>query len=98
MSVVHNQYFGGRVQSLGFVREGVSSTVAVLAPGEYTFVTQAPERMTVVSGSYSVRLPGEDWCIVSTGDVYDVASGVAFDLKVGVVAVHLCDYLPVVSV
>jgi purine/pyrimidine-nucleoside phosphorylase len=43
----HNTYFEGKVQSVGFERNGFKATVGVIAPGEYHFNTAAAERMTV---------------------------------------------------
>src|SRR5207248_11638632 len=42
----HNTYFDGNVQSIGFERHGRRATAGVIAPGEYHFGTEAPERMT----------------------------------------------------
>ncbi len=47
----HNGYFEGKVQSVGFQRNGRRATVGVVDVGEFHFGTDAPERMTVVSGS-----------------------------------------------
>src|SRR5439155_9444589 len=58
----HNSYFEGQVQSIGFERLGRRMTAGVIAPGEYHFGTEAPERMTVVSGELFARLAvGGEW-------------------------------------
>ncbi len=58
----HNSYFDGSVQSIGFERHGRRMTVGVIAPGEYHFGTDAPERMSVTSGELFARLaPGAEW-------------------------------------
>ena len=55
----HNIYFEGKVQSVGFERQGRRQTVGVLDVGEFHFGTDAAERMTVVSGELWARLPGD---------------------------------------
>jgi uncharacterized protein YaiE (UPF0345 family) len=54
----HNEYFEGKVQSIGFERQGRRQTVGVLDVGEFHFGTDAAERMTVVSGEIWAKLPG----------------------------------------
>lgn len=57
-----NEYFDGQVKSLGFETSGERASVGVMAAGEYTFGTAAPERMTVVKGALTVKLPGHiEW-------------------------------------
>jgi len=73
----HNSYFDGKVQSLGFERNGRKQTAGVIIPGEYHFSTDAPERMTVVSGELSARF-------TPTG---------AFDVKAGAPTAYLCEFL-----
>ncbi len=55
MGLKHNSYFDGDVQSVGFERNGRQHTVGVIDVGEFHFGTNAPERMTVVSGELFVR-------------------------------------------
>jgi len=49
----HNTYFEGKVQSIGFERNGRRQTSGVIDAGEFHFGTDAAERMTVVSGELS---------------------------------------------
>lgn len=86
-----NEYFGGNVRSLGFDGPGGSSTVGVMAPGEYTFSTGAPETITVISGLMDVRLPGSDvWRSFPAGTTFDVGGQSSFDLRIGVATAYLC--------
>ena len=62
----HNTYFDGHVQSVGYERNGRRMTVGVIAPGEYHFGTEAPERMTVVSGELAVK-DGTDGLVALPG-------------------------------
>lgn len=53
-----NEYFSGKVKSIGFTSSSTGrASVGVMAEGEYTFGTAAPEEMTVVSGALNVLLP-----------------------------------------
>lgn len=55
-----NEYFSGKVKSIGFTSSSTGrASVGVMAEGEYTFSTAAPEEMTVVSGALNVLLPGK---------------------------------------
>jgi len=54
-----NEYFEGKVKSIGFQTETLPATVGVMAPGEYEFGTSQKETMQVVSGALEVKLPGE---------------------------------------
>jgi hypothetical protein len=90
----HNSYFDGRVQSVGFERLSRRMTVGVVAPGEVHFNTDAPERMTVVSGELWVRLPGEtDFRPYAAGTSFEVASKSGFDLRALEPAAYLCEFL-----
>jgi uncharacterized protein YaiE (UPF0345 family) len=93
MTLQHNTYFDGSVQSLGFERGGARQSVGVMAAGEYHFGTDAPERMTVVSGELVVQLPGGDWQAFGAGTSFDVPGSSGFDLKVEAPTAYLCEYL-----
>ena len=93
MALTHNTYFDGGVQSIGFEHDGERRTVGVMAPGEYHFGTDAPERMTVVSGELVVKLPGADWQAFAAGSAFEVPGSSGFDLKVAAPAAYLCEYL-----
>lgn len=89
-----NEYFDGQVKSLGFETAGERASVGVMAPGEYTFGTAAPERMTVVKGALTVKLPGHiEWETYYAGDDFEVPGDSSFDLKVSEPTAYLCDYL-----
>lgn len=94
MSLQHNTYFDGGVQSIGYEREGARQSVGVMAAGEYHFGTDAPERMTVVSGELVVKLPGsDDWQAFGSGTSFDVPGSSGFDLQVASSTAYLCEYL-----
>lgn len=90
----HNTYFEGKVQSIGFERLGRRMTAGVIAPGEYHFGTDAPERMTVTSGELWARLPGGgDWRAYPAGTVFEVAGKSGFDVRAADPAAYLCEFL-----
>lgn len=75
-----NEYFSGKVKSIGFTSSSTGrASVGVMAEGEYTFGTAAPEEMTVVSGALNVLLPGEtEWKVYAAGDVFNVPGTASF--------------------
>ncbi len=92
--VQHNTYFEGKVQSVGFERNGRRATVGVIDVGEFHFGTAAPERMTVVSGELWARLPGEGaWRAFPAGTAFEVPGKSGFDVKAAAPAAYLCEYL-----
>jgi len=89
-----NSYFEGRVQSVGFERNGRTATVGVIDPGEFHFGTAAPERMTVVSGELQAKLPGEAaWRAFPAGTSFEVPGQSGFDVKAAAACAYLCEYL-----
>ena len=88
----HNAYFDGHVQSIGFERHGRRMTAGVIAPGEYHFGTQAPERMTIVSGEVEARI-GEAWRAYPAGTSFEVAGQSGFDVRAREPAAYLCEFL-----
>ena len=88
-----NEYFDGKVKSIGFDNKGPVS-VGVMEIGEFTFSTAAPERMTVVKGEMTVKLPGRiDWETYGVGDSFEVPGDSAFQLKIEQTCAYLCEYL-----
>jgi uncharacterized protein YaiE (UPF0345 family) len=90
----HNSYFEGKVQSVGFERNGRRATVGVIAPGEYHFDTSAPERMTVTSGELCIRLSDQrDWRSYPQGTSFEVAGKSGFDVKAEQPSAYFCEFL-----
>jgi uncharacterized protein YaiE (UPF0345 family) len=90
----HNTYFEGCVQSIGFTRHGQRATVGVIAPGTYHFDTDAPERMTVVSGEIQARLPGESaFRAFPAGTIFEIAGKSGFDVRTEQPSAYLCEFL-----
>jgi uncharacterized protein YaiE (UPF0345 family) len=89
----HNSYFDGQVQSVGFERNGRRATVGVIAAGEFHFDTNAPERMTVISGELSVKTAGGSWASYPAGTAFEVAGRSGFDVRAAEPAAYLCEFL-----
>lgn len=90
----HSGYFDGKVQSVGFERNGRRATVGVVDTGEFHFGTGAPERMTVISGELLAKLPGEPaWRAFPAGTSFEVPGQSGFDVKAAAPAAYLCEYL-----
>lgn len=89
-----NEYFEGKVKSVSFQGEQYSSTVGVMAPGEYEFGTGKPEIMSVISGELQVKLPGlSDWRHYPAGTKFEVIANSKFQLKVEVDTAYLCQFV-----
>jgi uncharacterized protein YaiE (UPF0345 family) len=90
----HNTYFEGKVQSVGFERNGRRQTAGVIDVGQFHFGTDAPERMTVVSGELWARLPGEAaFRAFPAGTSFEVPGKSGFDVKAADPAAYLCEFL-----
>jgi uncharacterized protein YaiE (UPF0345 family) len=88
-----NEYFEGKVKSIGFQTETLPATVGVMAPGEYQFDTNQKETMTVVSGVLTVKLPNSsEWVSFHQNDSFIVDANKTFQLKVDVDTAYLCTY------
>lgn len=88
-----NEYFEGRVKSLSFTANGLSSTVGVMLAGEYEFGTSTVERMTLIAGKWLIKLPGEqefrEW---KDGQTFTVPANAKFQLKVEQDSAYLCQF------
>jgi uncharacterized protein YaiE (UPF0345 family) len=90
----HNVYFEGKVQSIGFERNGRRQTAGVIDSGEFHFGTDAPERMTVVSGELAIRIDGAtEWKFYPAGTSFEVAAKSGFDVRAALATAYLCEFL-----
>ena len=88
-----NEYFDGKVKSIGFKTATLPATVGVMEIGEYEFGTSQKETMTVVSGALTVMLPNaSDWKTFNQGDSFIVDANEKFQLKVDIATAYLCTY------
>lgn len=90
----NNEYFDGKVKSIGFDNAEGKATVGVMDAGEYEFGTAGAELMTVVSGSLTVKLPGtNEWKTFGPGSEFRVPAQSKFQLVVKESSAYLCRYL-----
>ncbi|MFW6115176.1 MAG: pyrimidine/purine nucleoside phosphorylase [Thermodesulfobacteriota bacterium] len=87
-----NEYFEGRIKSLGFELKGTPYTAGVLLPGEYTIATEQEEHITATVGEFEVRPPGSDWKMVIKGQTVVIPSGSSFEIKLKEPASYTCLY------
>lgn len=88
-----NDYFDGKVKSIGFNSDELTRTVGVMAPGDYEFSTSQHETMQVVCGALTVKLPNSsEWQTFSSGQTFEVPANSAFQLKVESDTAYLCTY------
>ena len=88
-----NEYFDGNVKSIAFQTKTLPATVGVMAVGDYVFNTAAKEKMTVVSGSLTIKLSGEETTkTYTTGESFDVAADSSFNVTVNEETAYLCLY------
>ena len=88
-----NQYFGGKVVSIGLESAEGTATVGVMAAGEYEFGTATIEIMTVISGTLSILQPGEtEWKTFKKFESFEVAKDVKFKVKCTEDTPYLCLY------
>jgi hypothetical protein len=90
----HKTYFEGNVQSVAFQRNGRRQTVGVVDVGEFHFGTDAPERMTVVSGELWAKLPGAaEFRPFPAGTAFEVPGKSGFDVRATAPAAYVCEFL-----
>lgn len=79
-----NIYFEGRVVSYSLtLADGQKVTLGLIYPGQYTFNTGAPERMSISAGSCSYRLAGDStWSDCAAGHFFDVPGDSSFEIAV----------------
>jgi hypothetical protein len=92
--VKHSVYFDGQVQSLGFDVLNGRATVGVISPGRYTFTSDAPEQVLVLSGTLRVRMPNEEWRTVSAPGAYVVPTRTTFEVRATHDVSYLCRFEP----
>ena len=88
-----NQYFEGKVVSIGLESNEGTATVGVMAAGEYEFGTSTLEIMTVISGVLEVMLPDEtEWTAYSKFESFEVPKDIKFKVKCNEDTPYLCLY------
>jgi purine/pyrimidine-nucleoside phosphorylase len=81
------------VKSIGFQdREGLL-TSAVIESGEVQFSTSSKEHVIGITGSLTIRRPGDDaWMTVLRAESFDVPTHVSFRVNDDEPTAYLCRY------
>ena len=87
-----NEYFDGKVKSLGFELSATPYTVGVIMEGTYTFNTEKIERLQIVAGELDIKPADGAWQTLKTGDLITITAGTSFDLKLKDPAAYICAY------
>jgi purine/pyrimidine-nucleoside phosphorylase len=88
-----NEYFDGKVKSLGYETSEGRATIGIMAPGEYEFGTSSKEIMKVTSGQMKVKLPGQsNWQVFKANDIFEIEPGKKFQLIIEEPCSYLCLY------
>ena len=88
-----NQYFDGKVVSIGLESVEGRATVGVMAAGEYEFGTGTIEVMTVISGQLAIQQPDEtEWKTYKKFESFVVAKDLKFKVKCTKDTPYLCLY------
>ena len=88
-----NEYFNGKVKSIGMDGAEGKATVGVIAAGEFEFGTSTIEVMTVVSGKLLVKQQGEtDWKTYKKFETFVVPKDSKFKVKAEEDTPYLCLY------
>lgn len=88
----HNSYFQDKVQSLSLSEPAGPATIGVIEAGKFTFNTASEERMTLLTGTMKVRLPGSDWKTLIAGEGFIVPPKMAFDVDAPADVAYICRY------
>jgi hypothetical protein len=74
--------------------DGSKKTLGIMLPGEYTFSTDAKEKMEILQGELEVLLPGEsEWKMIKGGEEFFVLGNSKFSLKIKIVTDYICSFL-----
>ncbi len=88
-----NEYFDGKVKSIGLENEEGKSTIGVMEAGAYEFGTSTVEYMTVTSGTMNVLLPGKtEWKSFGKGETFIVDKDKKFNVKMDAQVAYICFY------
>ena len=88
-----NEYFDGKVKSIGYEDSKGPITVGVMEPGDYTFSTSSHELMTVVTGTLIVLRPGDaEWATFQAGESFEIHADASFEVRVEEPTAYICRY------
>ncbi|MGT0150663.1 pyrimidine/purine nucleoside phosphorylase [Vibrio metschnikovii] len=93
-TMIKNSYFDGNVKSLGFQQAWRVNDRRCDGSWRYTFATDAPEKMTVIKRSLTIKRTKRSTLIAfHSGECFDVDGHSSFDLQVSQTTACLCEFL-----
>lgn len=88
-----NEYYAGKVKSIGFQTRSLPATVGVMEAGEYEFSASRHETMKVISGAMRIQLAGSDeWHSYHAGETFEVPAGQTFRARITAATAYFCTY------
>jgi len=87
-----NEYYEGKIKSLGNSLNDERFTVGIMEEGEYKFRTDTVEIMEIVFGEMDAVLPDGVKRIYKKGDSFLVEKGVEFTVIIKEPVSYLCLY------
>jgi purine/pyrimidine-nucleoside phosphorylase len=87
-----NEYFDGKVKSLGFKNSEGKLSAGVLKKGTYEFSTSTKEWMTLTSGKWELSLPGVAAKSYDLGETCAIPQGISFTVHAKEDSSYLCRY------
>ncbi|MBN1620394.1 pyrimidine/purine nucleoside phosphorylase [candidate division WOR-3 bacterium] len=87
-----NEYFDGKVKSLGPKIQGQKFTVGVIMPGSFEFGTGVKELMDVTHGWLEVEYEGHPTKKYSKGQSFSVPAETKFKVRAEEPASYVCYY------
>ncbi len=87
-----NEYYEGKIKSLGNSVKGEKFTVGVMESGEYTFGTNTVEIMEIIFGEMDAILPDGVKKTYKKGDSFQVEKNVDFTVIIKEPVSYLCLY------
>ena len=88
-----NEYFEGKVKSIGFEDPTSKATIGVMAAGNYEFGTSTKEVMTVISGQLKIKLQNSDeWKTYNQFEAFEINANVNFMVEVLENSTYICRY------
>ncbi len=91
--IVVNEYFEGKVKSIGFDNSEGKVSTGVMDIGEYVFSTEQQELMQVISGALQIKQVGQtSYTEYKSGTEFEVAANSEFAVIVKEPTAYLCFY------
>ena len=88
-----NEYFEGKIKSLGFEKNNTKYTIGVVEPDSYELSTNYIENIEVILGVLEFkRSSREEWETVREGERISIPANKKFQLKAGQTSAYKCYY------